>query len=71
MTFRTAKSLLSPGDIVFIPGGGRIHRATIQQINRDHLVTDLDTVFFDEVADIWFLTIKGAVTALKGGTKNA
>ena len=66
MTYRMAKQLISPGDEVFIPAGGRIHRATVQRLYQDHIVTDKDCLFYDEVGDIWFFTLRCAVEALKG-----
>lgn len=66
MTYRMAKQLVSPGDVAFVPAGGRIHRAVVQGIYRDHIVTDKDCLFFDEVGDLWFLTLRCAVEALKG-----
>lgn len=66
MTCRMAKKLVSPGDVVFIPAGGCIHRATVQRICQDHIVTDKDCLFYDEVGDIWFFTLRCAIEALKG-----
>ena len=37
MTYRMAKQLVSPGDVAFVPAGGRIHRAVVQGIYRDHI----------------------------------
>ena len=66
MSYREAKKLLPIGDTVFIPAGGRIHRATVQGVYQDHIVTDKDCLFYDEVGDLWFLTLRCAVEALKG-----
>lgn len=65
MSYREAKKLLAPGDIVYIPASGKIVRAVVVSIQRDHLITDQDNLFFDEVGSIWFLTLCCAVEALK------
>lgn len=69
MTVKKAKELLHPGDYVYIPQGKKIQRAKVIKVEADHLVTDLDNLFYDEVADLWFLTVWGAVNALgkRGG----
>lgn len=66
MSYREAKKLLPIGDTVFIPMRGRIHRAVVQGIYQDHIVTDKDCLFFDEVGSLWFLTLRCAVESLKG-----
>ena len=65
MTYRQAKQLIAAGDVVYIPANGRIVRAVVSGIYSDHLVTDKDVLFYDEVGTLWFLTLKCAVEALK------
>ena len=64
LTYTTAKKLLDPGDIVYVPKGGQILECSIQSIQRDHVVTNEDCLFFDEVGELWFLTKRGAMDAL-------
>lgn len=64
LTYTTAKKLLDPGDVVYIPKGGRIVECAIQSIDHDHVVTKEDCLFFDEVGGVWFLTKRGATDAL-------
>ena len=65
LTYTTAKKLLDPGDIAYIPkGGGRILECSVQSIQHDDVVTQEDILFFDEVGELWFLTKRGAMDAL-------
>ncbi len=54
LTYTTAKKLLDPGDIVYIPMEGRILECSIQSIEQDHVVTREDSLFFDEVESVGF-----------------
>lgn len=64
LTYTTAKKLLDPGDIVYIPKGKRILECSILNIEYDHVVTTEDCLFFDEVGELWFLTKRGATNAM-------
>jgi hypothetical protein len=56
LTFRTARRLLAPGDVVFILLSGRIVPAQVLEICDGWIETTAAVLDFEEVGDTWFLT---------------
>ena len=65
MTYAKAKSLLSPGDTVFIIEGERIVELTVLRIHRECLSVDGGYLYYDDIRESWWLTMRGATDALK------
>ena len=62
ITYRKAFDLLPAGDTVYCVKKRRVIPAKVVSVERDHVNTDIDLLFFDEHGVFWFLT-KGAAEA--------
>ena len=60
LTPKKAKALLTVGDTVYFIRNGAVQPRNVKAILKDCLDVGDDLFFFDEVANIWFLTEKGA-----------
>ena len=65
ITYRKASDLLPVGDTVFCVKGRSVIPAKVTSVERDHLNTDIDLLFFDEHGIFWFLTKEAAEAAAK------
>lgn len=66
LTRRKVTKLLDPGDAVYILGPGGVIPSKVLEICDDCLVTEEDTLFFDEHTFTWMFTnIEAEKMALK------
>lgn len=65
ITYRKASDLLPVGDTVYCVKGRCVIPAKVVSVERDHLNTDIDLLFFDEHGVFWFLTKKTAEAAAR------
>lgn len=61
LTYKKARKLLDPGDIVYTVQGGRVVEHIVRKLYADSLDTDEDVFFYDEVGKLWFLTRRSAL----------
>lgn len=60
ISYAKAKSLLKPGDEVYLHYRGEVVTTKVQKVLKDALRTEADLLFFDEHGVFWFLTEKVA-----------
>lgn len=65
LTYRKAKELLTPGDIVYTIDGGKVIQHEVVKIHADSIVVNDGWLYFDDVAHLWWLTRRGVTDALK------
>lgn len=56
ITYRKAKQLLAPGDVVYATNGKQIVPAQIRKIGVEYLDTDVDVLYFEDHGILWWLT---------------
>lgn len=56
VTYRQAKKLLQPGDVVYTTNGKVLLLARVDRIFADSLMTDVDVLFFEDHGNLWWLT---------------
>lgn len=66
ITYRKAKQLLSPGDVVYTTNGKQIVPTQIRRIGGEYLDTDVDVLYFEDHGDLWWLTEKVAKENIHG-----
>lgn len=67
ITYTKAKTLLAPGDVVYTTNGREVIQARISKILADHLLTDVDCLFYDEHGSTWWLTKRVAKEKINNG----
>ena len=66
MTYANAKLLLAPGDHGYIIDGGAVVALPVVKIHRDCISVLGGFLYYEDIRDLWWLTLRGATDALKG-----
>lgn len=71
ISYAKAKKLLPPGDVVYIENeDGSMTEATVLEVCRLHLRTNVGPLEFEDHGILWWLTPHGAPVPAFGGGKN-
>ena len=64
MTYRTAKRLLAIGDTVYTVEHGKVIEHTVERIYADSIKVPDGYLYFDEIRETWWLTMKMAAASI-------
>lgn len=70
ITQNKIKSCTDIGDTVYVICGGVYKPAVVKSIGIDAIETDLDTLFYDEIGEIWCLCESTAKNITRKSHKN-
>ena len=65
LTYAKAKKLLDPGDHVYIIDGAVVALPVVK-IHRDCISVPGGFLYYEDIRDLWWLTLRGATDAMKG-----
>ena len=66
MTYAKAKLLPAPGDHVYIIDGWAVVALPVVKIHRDCISVPGGFLYYEDIRDLWWLTLRGDTDAMKG-----